>query len=149
MNYNDLKHEDLSIFQNKCELYFSMKRAENKVSSKFMNIIDKFQKSFDNAILRLRDQQVQAKTVKPGIQKREGRWSSIETNHLLTVIKTGVSSDQILNKKGGIDWEIVADYIPGRISKSCHDKYMSLQKKKPLTFHIENLRQLNNKIENY
>ncbi len=149
VNYNDLKNEDLSMFQNKCELYFSMKRAENKVSSKFLNTIDKLQKSFDNAILRLSDQQVPAKTVKPGIQKREGRWSSIETNHFLAVIKTGVSSGQILNEKGGIDWEIVADYIPGRISKSCHDKFQSLQKKNPLTFSIENLRQLNNKIENY
>ena len=53
----------------------------------------------------------------------DGRWSETVNIFLIEVIKQGSSSGIILDQKGTIKLDIVADYMLGKNSQSCKDKY--------------------------
>ena len=63
------------------------------------------------------------------IPKRFGRWSDTDTIFLIEVIKQGCRSGVILDQKGDIKWDIVAEYMIGRDPQSCKNKYDQLKKK--------------------
>lgn len=59
--------------------------------------------------------------------KKRGRWSKSETDHLLLILKEGVSSGKFVTPNKKIKWSIVSCYISQRDKDACKARFKCLK----------------------
>ena len=114
-----LKSVSSEQFKDQCQTVFSYKSFET-LHDPFENFVEKSHISINSL----------TQNKLPNYNNRHGQWSQTDTNLLISVIKEGMSIGSILNERGEIMWDVVSQYMFGRDSLSCKNKWNHLKGKK-------------------
>lgn len=116
--YSLLKSVSTEKFKDQCQTILSNTSTKNSIDP-FENFIEKSHISLDSL----------AQNKLPNYDDRHGQWSQTDTKLLISVVKEGMSIGSILNERGEIMWNVVSQYMFGRDSLSCKNKWNHLKSK--------------------